>query len=123
MPTRHTLSEQMVGDTLKIPLTFTNGTTHLPVAKDNCTVTMTVKEDPADADVDAVFQHSVVVPENDPDALNGIIDFKVPASKTSGIEPGQYFYDIQIVTPDVPEDTVETILYGTVRMISQITQL
>lgn len=123
MPTKHSINDCMVGDTLKIPLTFTNGTTRLPVPKDGCTVTITVKEDPEDADADALMQHSLVVPESDADAVNGLIDFKVPASKMDDFEPGSYFYDIQIVTPDTPEDDVETILYGKIQMISQITQL
>lgn len=113
MTTRKNLS-MFRGDTKNINLTFTDGTTPLDIT--GSSVWMTVKNSTNDADADAILQKEVT---SHTDPTQGETTVTVDPSDTSGKEPGEYSYDIQLVQSG---GEVSTVLYGDFTITADITR-
>lgn len=118
MATERFLSPFYRGDTVRYALEFTNedGT---PQDVTNWVVTVTMKTNLNDADVDAALQVQTTL--SGADALNGIGTVTLPSDETALVEPGEYHIDIQRSIPGSPPD-VQTIHYQRINVLADVTR-
>ncbi len=106
------------GDTCVIRFSFSDGDgTALDISNHHLWITLKVRLE--DADTDAAFQKEIIFP-GDANAAQGIGVLTLESNETSGITPGEYFYDFQYVIPGVPPQ-VTTLLSGRVRVLPDVT--
>jgi hypothetical protein len=93
------MEEMIRGDTLPLHLVLSIDGSPIDVGGD--TIYFTLKTNQADDDALAPLRYSYTLPHNSNTAV-GIADVSIPASATSVVTPGTYFFDIQwkrAVTP------------------------
>lgn len=103
-----TLPPLIRGDSRTFSLTLTNKATGLPYNITGWTFYFTIKANITDLDADALLQKVVTTHT---DAAAGKTDISIDPADTAGVEPGNYFYDIQAVTDT---DDVHTICKGAI---------
>lgn len=114
-----TIDDFYRGDTKTYSLTVTdaNGSA---VDISGWHIWITFKTNKDDADVDAILQKDITLPSGG-DSANGLATLTLTSTETS-IAVGKYFYDIQrVVNPAVDPQDVETIGYGSVKVLQDIT--
>jgi hypothetical protein len=97
------------GDTVDLALDF--GT-----SIENAVVFFTAKANLTDADDDAVLKTEVDVHD---DAINGLTTVRFNAADTDALEPGTYFYDIQVKYSD---GAVESWKHSKMVVIADVTR-
>jgi hypothetical protein len=98
--------EYIKGDTLDIPMTFTEN--DLPMNLTGYHVFFTVKKQLSDSDANAKIKLECSIA----DAVNGLVNIPFISDPTQNMEPGAYFYDIRLKYGSV----VMSALYGTFRL-------
>jgi hypothetical protein len=104
------------GDNHTLGLTVTAKSTGLVKDITGWTFYFTIKENITDRDVDALLQ-LIVTSHTNPTA--GITAIPFVPEDTFNIEPGKYFFDIQVLTDD---DEVYTIVQGRIEILRDITR-
>lgn len=93
------LPDMRAGDNYKIKLTITDSLL-IPIDITGYKFWLTLKSAFTDLDVASVLQFTTTVGSNVNDvALSGVCIIDVPAASTKSIAEGNYFYDIQQITP------------------------
>lgn len=110
------ISDFFRGDTRRytIKLTDENGN---PISVDGTEFVMTFKTDPTLPDSEAAIQVVVTGHEDNPSDPKGEVVIVLDAATTQ-VEPGMYFYDIQMKTPS---GEVTTLIAGQVQIKQDVT--
>ena len=105
--------EMIRGDSLAIPLTFTDPTAaDAGVDVSGYTLRMTVKVSAYLPDSEAALQKVIVLPAS---AASGEYTILVEPADTNALEPMSYDYDIQLTSPD--GNTVITVVTGKLKLL------
>ena len=109
-----------IGNSRNLEVTIRNRITKVPIDITGDKFYFTVKDTPDQPDTAAVVQASVVAPA-DSNSAAGIAIIPVSTSDTTGVEPGNYFYDISwIKTVSAPGEKI-TIVEGKVGFSQPVT--
>lgn len=123
MPVRHDLEMPIWrGDIFSFPLCFFEGEETLdefgdPVdppamSIEDRTIVFTLKKSPHDADEDAALYYSFRVPVPDVVGALGQHTIILQPSQTQELDLFCYTYQVQLITPALPEDSVVTYIWG-----------
>jgi len=83
---------------------------------------VTLKSDLSKEDADADLQFTSTAGDNANDnPERGIVWIHIPASDTSLVTPGRYYYDFQVAESDTPS-TIRTLDIGQVMVIEDVTR-
>ena len=110
------ISDFYRGDTRRYTIKLTDQEGR-PVSVDGCEFVMTFKTDPTLPDDEAAIQVVVTGHEDDPSDPKGEVVIVLDASITR-VDPGLYYYDIQMKTPT---GEITTLLAGTVQILQDVT--
>lgn len=121
MAVKKNLTKAVIGDSLSMPLIFIDKV-GAPIDVTGRTFYLTLKLNPNVEDASADAQVAVVAPAG-ADSANGTVTLGLPASVTETLQPTNYNYDVQMVTPISGfDDEVKTIMYGRIGFVQQITR-
>jgi len=113
MATQADLSDVMRGDTVVLNISIAS----TDITGDELWFTM--KSCLADTDAAAALQYHETVPSGAP-ATGGLHTLTIPTTSTSSLTPGKYFYDVQWVDPSTTPSTVNTLSYGIVEVLEDV---
>ena len=108
------LNDFVRGDTWTQKLTLLNEGNPVDITGDEFWITLKLNPEAADLDSDAQQQLAA----SGDDASNGIVYLTLEAADTENLLPSRYYYDIQRKT----SNKVQTLVYGRVRVIRDITR-
>jgi len=114
--TAHDLQDLVRGDDWPVQLVLTD-TAGAALDISGNTYWFTVKSSPDDADP-GLAQASITASGSD--AVAGKVTIAIPASSTSTIAPGKWYYDIQEV--EASTNKIYTLLLGRVKVVKDITR-
>lgn len=103
------------GDDWKLDVTLKDED-GLAIDLTGATVFFTVKENESDADTSAVITEDVT---SHTDPTNGETSIEVSDTETDDVDPGTYYYDIQVKTA---AGNIQTVVKGTLTVLTDITR-
>ncbi len=104
-----------IGNTLIQPFVFENDVDGSPIPQAGNRYQFSLKQDPSALDSVAPVFIDHTVPAGT-EADKGTVTIRVEKSVTDSLEDGHYFYELHQVIASTPEDVVETIFDGKIRM-------
>lgn len=114
-----TIADFFRGDTKTYGMTFTDKDGQ-PIPLFGRSIWMTFKLLETDDDASAILQAKVTPPDDADSALGKA--WITLTSEDTAVEPNTYFYDIQLVTPDLPgPPIVKTLVKGKLKISQDIT--
>jgi hypothetical protein len=113
MATKLDLPSIQRGDT--VPYSITWGTGAGAINMQGKSVIMTFKFSQLEYDGDAALTKTIVVAENNAEAVSGLVRFQLERSETALLTAGvTMHYAIRVITPAVPESVETTHFYGSI---------
>jgi hypothetical protein len=112
MATKQDLTDTHRGDTIVLIITVTGE----DVTDDEFWFTMKACLDDADP---GALQHHATAPAGAP-ATAGQYTMTVPETLTKLLTPGKYFYDVQWVDPTPSPSLVNTLVYGVIEILTDV---
>ena len=106
------------GDTQPFWLDFTIGKLPLNIA--GYSLYLTMKANLNDPDAAATYQKKIVLPD-DEESQAGRCIITIESNESDAIEPGRYFYDMQMVAPGAPPIVI-TFISGILLVLADVTR-
>lgn len=114
--TTYNLPEVKIGDSIRQTFRFIDVDDDTPIDQSGKTYRFTCTLDRSIPDEDAELNIEVTVPAN-AEAVAGNVYIDIPASVTEDFLPTSYFYELKLITPNAPEDKVDTLLDGLIKFV------